>query len=122
MIRGDYVPQSFVDVDAESYLKTTIALYEFNEVGPLADLYAWESRGKSSKHGRSSASNHHCAEQREQCWTVFTAREPTLEQPCVPLKIRCHLQHPRNRLQRMSLKPSHPLARLSRQPRGVVIG
>jgi len=61
LIRGDYVPQSFVDVDAESYPKATIALYEFNEVGPLADLYAWESRGKSSKHGRSSASNHHCA-------------------------------------------------------------
>jgi len=44
LIRGDYVPQSFVDVDAESYLKATIALYEFNEVGPLADLYAWSYR------------------------------------------------------------------------------
>jgi DNA-binding transcriptional ArsR family regulator len=44
LIRGDYVPQSFVDVDPESYLKATIAIYEFNEVGPLADLYAWSYR------------------------------------------------------------------------------
>ena len=44
MIRGDYAPQSFVDVDAESYLKATIAIYELNEVGPLADLYAWSYR------------------------------------------------------------------------------
>ena len=41
LIRGDYVPQSFVEADQDSYLKATIALYELNEVGPLADLYAW---------------------------------------------------------------------------------
>jgi hypothetical protein len=44
LIRSDYVPQSFVEVDPESYLKATIAIYEFNEVGPLADLYAWSYR------------------------------------------------------------------------------
>jgi Fic family protein len=44
LIRGDYVPQSFVEVDADFYLKATIAVYEFNEVGPLADLYAWSYR------------------------------------------------------------------------------
>ena len=41
LIRGDYVPQSFVDVDQDAYLKATIAVYELNEVGPLADVYAW---------------------------------------------------------------------------------
>jgi Fic family protein len=44
LIRGDYVPQSFVDVDQDAYLKATIAVYEFNEVGPLADIYAWSYR------------------------------------------------------------------------------
>jgi hypothetical protein len=44
LIRGDYVPQSFVDVDQDAYLKATIAVYEFNEVGPLADVYAWSYR------------------------------------------------------------------------------
>jgi len=41
LIRGDYVPQSFVDTDRDAYLKATIAVYEFNEVGPLADVYVW---------------------------------------------------------------------------------
>jgi Fic family protein len=41
LIRGDYVPQSFVDTDQDAYLKATIALYELNEVGPLADVYTW---------------------------------------------------------------------------------
>ncbi len=44
LIRGDYVPQSFVEVDPESYLKATVAIYELNEVGPLCDLYAWSYR------------------------------------------------------------------------------
>jgi hypothetical protein len=44
LIRGDYVPQSFVDMDQDAYLKATIAIYEFNEVGPLADVYAWSYR------------------------------------------------------------------------------
>jgi Fic family protein len=44
LIRGDYVPQSFVEVDTDSYLKATIAVYELNEVGPLADLYTWSYR------------------------------------------------------------------------------
>ncbi len=44
LIRVDYVPQSFVEVDQDSYLKATIAVYELNEVGPLADLYAWSYR------------------------------------------------------------------------------
>ena len=44
LIRGDYVPQSFVEVDPNPYLKATIAVYEFNEIGPLADLYAWSYR------------------------------------------------------------------------------
>ena len=44
LIRGDYVPQSFVEVDQDAYLEATIAVYELNEVGPLADLYAWSYR------------------------------------------------------------------------------
>ena len=44
LIRGDYVPQSFVELDPDSYLKATIAVHEPNEVGPLADLYAWSYR------------------------------------------------------------------------------
>ena len=44
LIRGDYVPQSFVEVDPDSYLKATIAVYELNDVGPLADLYTWSYR------------------------------------------------------------------------------
>jgi len=38
------VPQSFVDVDQDAYLKATIAVYELNEVGPLAEVYAWSYR------------------------------------------------------------------------------
>lgn len=40
LIRGDYVPQSFVDVDQDQYLKATIVLYELLEVGPLAQVYS----------------------------------------------------------------------------------
>jgi len=41
LIRGDYVPQSFVEVDQRAYLSATIAVYELNEVEPLADVYVW---------------------------------------------------------------------------------
>jgi len=41
LIRGDYVPQSFVEVDQRAYLSATIAIYELNEVEPLADVYVW---------------------------------------------------------------------------------
>jgi Fic family protein/DNA-binding transcriptional ArsR family regulator len=41
LIKGDYVPQSFVEMDSNSYLKATIAVYEFNEVEPLADIYVF---------------------------------------------------------------------------------
>ena len=41
LIRGDYVPQSFVEVDQHAYLSATIAVYELNEVEPLADVYVW---------------------------------------------------------------------------------
>jgi Fic family protein len=44
LIRRDYVPQSFVDVEQDAYLKATIAVYELNEVGPLADVYSWSYR------------------------------------------------------------------------------
>ena len=41
LIAGDYVPQSFVEVDQRAYLSATIAVYELNEVAPLADLFVW---------------------------------------------------------------------------------
>ena len=41
LIRGDYAPQSFVEVDQRAYLSATIAVYELNEVEPLADVYVW---------------------------------------------------------------------------------
>lgn len=44
LIKGDYVPQSFVDANQDAYLKATIAVYELNEVGPLADIYTWSYR------------------------------------------------------------------------------
>lgn len=40
LIKHDYVPQSFVDVDKNDYLQATIVFYELNEVAPLADLYS----------------------------------------------------------------------------------
>jgi hypothetical protein len=44
LIRGDYVPQSFVDVDQSQYLEASIALYELREVGPLTEIYSWSYR------------------------------------------------------------------------------
>lgn len=41
LITRDYVPQSFVDVNKDDYLKATIVFYELNEVRPLAELYCW---------------------------------------------------------------------------------
>ncbi len=50
LIRGDFVPPSFVDVNPGAYLKATIAVYELNEVGPLADLYAWSYRRSCARY------------------------------------------------------------------------
>jgi Fic family protein len=44
LIRADFVPQSFVEVDPGAYLKATIVVYELNDVRPLADLYVWSYR------------------------------------------------------------------------------
>jgi hypothetical protein len=44
LITQDYVPQSFVDVGKDDYLKATIVFYEFNDVRPLAELYCWAYR------------------------------------------------------------------------------
>jgi Fic/DOC family protein len=41
LIAGDFVPQSFVEVDQRAYLSATIAVYELNQVEPLADVYVW---------------------------------------------------------------------------------
>ena len=41
LIKGDYVPQSFVETDPDSYLRATIVVYELNETGPLAELFIW---------------------------------------------------------------------------------
>jgi hypothetical protein len=44
LIAQDYVPQSFVDVSKDDYLKATIVFYELNDVRPLAELYCWAYR------------------------------------------------------------------------------
>ena len=44
LIAQDYVPQSFVDVDKDDYLKATIVFYELNDARPLAELYCWAYR------------------------------------------------------------------------------
>jgi hypothetical protein len=49
LITNDHVPQSFVDVDKGDYLNATIAFYELNETGPLADLYCFSYR-RSCQH------------------------------------------------------------------------
>ncbi len=41
LITQDFTPQSFVDADKTDYLRATIAFYELNEPGPLAELYCW---------------------------------------------------------------------------------
>lgn len=54
LIKGDYVPQSFVEVDQGSYLKATIVVYELNEVGPLADVYLWSYRRSCQRYDTTS--------------------------------------------------------------------
>jgi Fic family protein len=44
LITQDYVPQSFVDVSKDDYLKAIIVFYELNDVRPLAELYCWAYR------------------------------------------------------------------------------
>jgi hypothetical protein len=44
LITQDYVPQSFVDVNKDDYLKATIVFYELNDARPLAELYCWAYR------------------------------------------------------------------------------
>ncbi|MCV6628067.1 MAG: Fic family protein [Cellvibrionaceae bacterium] len=41
LIAEDYVPQSFIDVDKDAYLKAIICFYELNNIAPLAELYCW---------------------------------------------------------------------------------
>ena len=49
LITQDYVPQSFVDVNKDDYLKATIVFYELTDVRPLAELYCW-AYGRSCLH------------------------------------------------------------------------
>jgi Fic family protein len=49
LITKDYVPQSFVDVNKEDYLKAIIVFYEINDARPLAELYCW-AYGRSCLH------------------------------------------------------------------------
>jgi Fic family protein len=44
LITQDYVPQSFVDISKDDYLKATIVFYELNDARPLAELYCWAYR------------------------------------------------------------------------------
>jgi hypothetical protein len=47
--RYNLVPLSFGYISTEDYASAMIAVYEFNDIGPLADLYVWSyirSRGR----------------------------------------------------------------------------
>ncbi|NBA93864.1 Fic family protein [Pseudomonas sp. R5(2019)] len=41
LVRYNLVPLSFGDISSEDYTSAVIAVYELNEIGPLADLYVW---------------------------------------------------------------------------------
>lgn len=41
LIQRNYVPLSFNDVDVDDYMKAMIAIYEFQDVHPLTDLYVY---------------------------------------------------------------------------------
>jgi Fic family protein len=49
LITQDYVPQSFVDVKKDDYLRASIVFYELNDARPLAELYCW-AYGRSCLH------------------------------------------------------------------------
>lgn len=49
LVRNNLIPLSFNDIDKEDYISAVIATYEYNEVGPLAELYVW-SYLRSCKH------------------------------------------------------------------------
>lgn len=41
LIRENLVPMSFNDIPKEEYMNAMLAIYEFNETGPLEDLYVY---------------------------------------------------------------------------------
>ena len=44
LIKSNFVPLSFNDVEREDYTSAVLAIYEFQEIGPLLDLYLFSYR------------------------------------------------------------------------------
>lgn len=95
LIINDYIPQSFIDVDKDDYLKAMICFYEFNEVGPLADLYTWSYR-RSCQHydtalqavGFDEVAARYRHQRREQVAYIVRSKIPKAE---VPALLRRHM-------------------------------
>lgn len=51
LVRYNMVPLSFDDISAADYASAVIAVYELNDVGPLADLYVWSYLRSCSRYG-----------------------------------------------------------------------
>ena len=41
LIKNNLAPLSFNDIDTQDYISAVISTYEFNEIGPLMELYCW---------------------------------------------------------------------------------
>ena len=49
--RYNLVPLSFGYISTEDYASAMIAVYEFNDIGPLADLYVWSYIRSCGRYG-----------------------------------------------------------------------
>ncbi len=41
LVKNNLTPLSFNDIDKDDYISCLLAIYEYNETAPLADLYVW---------------------------------------------------------------------------------
>lgn len=51
LVRYNLVPLSFGDISTEDYASAVIAVYELNEIGPLAELYVWSYVRSCGRYG-----------------------------------------------------------------------
>lgn len=51
LVRHNLVPLSFNDIDKEDYASAIIAVYELNDIGPLAELYTWSYLRSCERYG-----------------------------------------------------------------------
>lgn len=50
LIRENFSPLSFTDVDQESYVKSLLGIYEKNDISLLIDLYVWAYKRSTQKY------------------------------------------------------------------------